>query len=947
MSVIIRLQNLPMSANASNIRRFFSGLAIPEGGVHIVGGNDGDAFIAFATDEDARKAMLLDRQTINGASVRLFLSSKTEMQSIIDSARNSALLAGAAAAPQPAPQKTETMQALDVSTPTLPSSFSSYRNGVRETYPSEHQDQYSYGDRNDSSSAAHPTRPPFEAHPVEGYANDPNRRLAPRPSERAPPQPESASRDHDYEFERQPPPQYSRFDGFRDRPPPVIDDFRPSTREPINFENRASPKPYREYYGEPAYDRRPPEGSYPPHPKEGPKDVLPSHVESRYGHDSADHSAGYEDGRFSNPHFDRFSPREPTRETRDFSEVGGTRHPPPYDRRSSGPHSYERDIPFHRPPSERDFSIRPPWLNEESGTAGPKRPYHSAPDVEEYPRKRRPFPPRANDAISSGETEYVVKVTLPISEVGIKVIFEVLRGVHIVPKWGIRVEEDALLRPTGYIFIMTTSHDSYNKALNYDGRPYRGKPVKVAPSSLSEFYRVTDSSFHHKCPPEILKKLPSADQPACPPHHSDGCLEVAELPPDTTRSEIVRFIGAPGLTASSVVISGFSPSDRTAPKTPGSVRALVSLPSAKDLDILLSAKPRPLRPDGAFPPVRLTPISRLQLEAYGSLSVENKPKEEPVKPAESAPLTPEAPKTSSEPLTCAHLTGLERSMKDSEVLRLFPSVLVPGDAVRMVGPENTSAYIDFISENNCRRAIADIRNADSKAKLSHPNICIEAISRREMESHASSSNKDDEVSQSTSIDPRPSRSTHDRDPRDTVRTWESRPPPRAGRHASPGPPFRTRSPSAQALGRSKFDEPYYDRNGPAPSYDDRHGGPMRRGRPMDIPHTGPPLPPPVDYALPPRPSDSMPPHRRQGLDFVTVHIGNLPSSVTVEQLCGIMRDYYFVPGSIRLRRDIQGIPTGEALVDFNSTYDGDRAIRDLNGYRLAGRPIHLQYDRRP
>jgi len=47
MTVIIRLQNLPWSANAADIRQFFRGLAIPEGGVHIVGGAAGDAFIAF------------------------------------------------------------------------------------------------------------------------------------------------------------------------------------------------------------------------------------------------------------------------------------------------------------------------------------------------------------------------------------------------------------------------------------------------------------------------------------------------------------------------------------------------------------------------------------------------------------------------------------------------------------------------------------------------------------------------------------------------------------------------------------------------------------------------------------------------------------------------------------------------------------------------------------
>ena len=47
MNVIIRLQNLPWSANASDIRQYFKGLQIPEGGVHIVGGENGDAFIAF------------------------------------------------------------------------------------------------------------------------------------------------------------------------------------------------------------------------------------------------------------------------------------------------------------------------------------------------------------------------------------------------------------------------------------------------------------------------------------------------------------------------------------------------------------------------------------------------------------------------------------------------------------------------------------------------------------------------------------------------------------------------------------------------------------------------------------------------------------------------------------------------------------------------------------
>ena len=69
MSVIIRLQGLPLSAASADIRAFFGGLRIPEGAVHIVGGPDGDAFIGFATDEDARQAMRKNGDAIHQAQV--------------------------------------------------------------------------------------------------------------------------------------------------------------------------------------------------------------------------------------------------------------------------------------------------------------------------------------------------------------------------------------------------------------------------------------------------------------------------------------------------------------------------------------------------------------------------------------------------------------------------------------------------------------------------------------------------------------------------------------------------------------------------------------------------------------------------------------------------------------------------------------------------------------
>ncbi|CAO1311642.1 unnamed protein product [Diamesa hyperborea] len=87
MNVIIRLQNLPWSANATDIRGFFKGLSIPEGGVHIIGGENGDAFIAFSTDEDARQAMQLTGGKVREVQVSLLLSSRAEMQKVIEKAR--------------------------------------------------------------------------------------------------------------------------------------------------------------------------------------------------------------------------------------------------------------------------------------------------------------------------------------------------------------------------------------------------------------------------------------------------------------------------------------------------------------------------------------------------------------------------------------------------------------------------------------------------------------------------------------------------------------------------------------------------------------------------------------------------------------------------------------------------------------------------------------------
>ncbi|NP_001083138.1 RNA binding motif protein 12B gene 3 S homeolog [Xenopus laevis] len=84
MAVVIRLQGLPVTAGSNDIRHFFSGLHIPDGGVHITGGKYAEAFIIFATDEDARRAMRCSGGFIKKSQIELFLSSKAEMQHTLE-----------------------------------------------------------------------------------------------------------------------------------------------------------------------------------------------------------------------------------------------------------------------------------------------------------------------------------------------------------------------------------------------------------------------------------------------------------------------------------------------------------------------------------------------------------------------------------------------------------------------------------------------------------------------------------------------------------------------------------------------------------------------------------------------------------------------------------------------------------------------------------------------
>ncbi|KAK3541409.1 hypothetical protein QTP86_025079 [Hemibagrus guttatus] len=80
MAAVLRLQGLNEDAGFEDIRSFFQGLTIPEGGVHIIGGKLGEAFIIFHSERAGQLAMLHSGKPIKGSIVTLYESSMVEFK---------------------------------------------------------------------------------------------------------------------------------------------------------------------------------------------------------------------------------------------------------------------------------------------------------------------------------------------------------------------------------------------------------------------------------------------------------------------------------------------------------------------------------------------------------------------------------------------------------------------------------------------------------------------------------------------------------------------------------------------------------------------------------------------------------------------------------------------------------------------------------------------------
>ncbi|XP_072548350.1 RNA binding motif protein 12Ba [Salminus brasiliensis] len=85
MVVVRRLLGLSADAGSEDIRAFFHGLHIPEGGVHIIGGRRGEAFIIFTTEREGQLAMERSGELLRGSSVTLQVSSLADFKHKMES----------------------------------------------------------------------------------------------------------------------------------------------------------------------------------------------------------------------------------------------------------------------------------------------------------------------------------------------------------------------------------------------------------------------------------------------------------------------------------------------------------------------------------------------------------------------------------------------------------------------------------------------------------------------------------------------------------------------------------------------------------------------------------------------------------------------------------------------------------------------------------------------
>ncbi|CAN0054481.1 unnamed protein product [Laminaria digitata] len=85
------MRGLPYRASKSEVMGFFKGCSIPEEGIAFVTRADGrvtgEAYVRFATREDAKMGIRKDREMMGSRYIELFTSSPEEMSRYANSKR--------------------------------------------------------------------------------------------------------------------------------------------------------------------------------------------------------------------------------------------------------------------------------------------------------------------------------------------------------------------------------------------------------------------------------------------------------------------------------------------------------------------------------------------------------------------------------------------------------------------------------------------------------------------------------------------------------------------------------------------------------------------------------------------------------------------------------------------------------------------------------------------
>lgn len=556
--MIIRLQNLAWSANALDIRRLFSGLSIPDGGVHIVGGENGDAFIAFASDEDARKAMHMDGTVLLQNPIKLFLSSKNEMQNVIAIARGAQAMEQMGAVGGPSSDTLPGQQGF----PNRPgfdgqSGFGSH-SAPMGGFPSPQGpgglQGPGYG-RNMKDSSPAIQRPfahgrPGDDSSMRGPGGEGNKRAS-----RWDPMSDEPGRD---QFDGRPDFDHQRFMGV---PAEFANprDARGGMPGPMHggekrMVNRGLP-----------YDRMDMGrgGDFPHEPEMrsakpsilGDKplnfgradDVPPRRILLADPEPVGFGSNGFPGGdmpRDGNWHDGPDRWQENNQHGRDRG-MGGDRYgegfnPPFPEGRPRGPFGYsdERGRPGFGPRGDRDRSPLRRGPGMQGGpVCGRERKFGAG--SEEYPN----------------EDLYVYVSNMPTS-ISYREVRRFFAGC-LIPSNGLKLINDETGKRKGTAYVMFVSEQAQSEAVTRDGQLMMGRAVSVVPASVGEFANAEDSYVPSREP-----RGGSPNPIRMESHPSEYCLEVRNIPFRAVRTEIKHFFSKLRLTPSGGPIMDIGPDGR-------------------------------------------------------------------------------------------------------------------------------------------------------------------------------------------------------------------------------------------------------------------------------------------------------------------------------------------------------------------------------------------------